>query len=78
MLKKGQVFESLSKNGVVYVEDVYEDRAVRLVRAGKDIEAYIKKKGVNEIVSKFSCDMVQETIDELHNREMTLEEYNRY
>ncbi len=78
MLKIGQVTNSICKNGVVYVEDVYEDRAVRLVKTEKGIDAYIKRKGEDEIRSLYSCDSVQETIHELHNREMTSEEYYNY
>ncbi len=69
---------SLWKKGVVYVEDVYEDRAVRLVRTEDGIDAYIKLKGKQEVRSRYSTDMVQETIIELHNREITSEEYNRF
>ena len=78
MLEIVQVLESLFTKGVVYVEDVYEDRAVRLVKNGDSIDAYIKRKGEDEIRSIYSGDMVQETITELHNKEITLEEYNRY
>lgn len=78
MLEIGQVSESLSTKGVVYVEDVYEDRAVRLVKNDNGIDAYIKRKGKDEVRSKYSVDTVQETIHELHNREMTSEEYDRY
>jgi hypothetical protein len=78
MLKIGQVMQSLEKKGSVYIEDVYEDRAVRLVDLGNTIEAYIKRKGCCEIKSLYSTDSVQETIHELHNREMTSEEYENF
>ena len=78
MLKQGQVMQKQKKNGSVYIEDVYEDRAVRLVDLGNTIEAYIKRKGCCEIKSLYSTDSVQETINELHNREITQEEYNKY
>ncbi len=78
MLKVGQVMQSLEKNGSVYIEDVYENRAVRLVDKGNSIDAYIKRKGDKEIKSKYSTDMVQETITELHNKEITQDEYDRY
>ena len=78
MLEIGQVLESLFAKGVVCVEDVYEDRAVRLVMNGNDIDAYIKRKGKYEIRSRYDTDSVQETIHELHNKEITVEEYNSY
>lgn len=78
MLEIGQVLESLFAKGVVCVEDVYEDRAVRLVMNGNDIDAYIKRKGEDEIRSRYDTDSVQETIHELHNKEITVEEYNSY
>ena len=61
-----------------FAVDIFEDRAVRLVKTEKGIDAYIKRKGKDEIRSLYSCDSVQETIHELHNREMTPEEYYNY
>ena len=78
MLKVGQVMQSLDKKGSVYIEDVYEDRVVRLEKNGNKVDAYIKRKGQNEIVSRYYADSVQETIHELHNKEITQDEYDRY
>ena len=78
MLKIGQVFESLQKQGFVCVVDEYEELAVRLVHDDNETKVYVKRKGRKEIPSKLSVDIIQETIHELNNKEISLEDYYKY
>ena len=78
MLKIGQVSESLNTQGYVCIVDDYEEEAVRLVKNGSKVEAYLKRKGKGEVLSVYSCDTVQDIIHDLGNREITENEYNKY
>ena len=77
-MRIGQVSESYDKQGYVCIVDDCEEMAVRLANINSETLAFLKRKGQKELKSIYSCDTVQEIIHELNNREITLEEYNKY
>ena len=77
-MRIGQVSESYTKQSYVCIVDDYEEKAVRLVNDDSETLAFLKRKGQKEVKSIYSCDMVQDIIHDLNNREITLEEYDKY
>ena len=73
MMKIGQVTNSYLTKGVVCVIDDYEHVAVRLLKNGSETDVFIKRKGKKEIPSRLETDIVQKTLNELNNREVSVE-----
>lgn len=68
--------ETLKRKGVIFIEEDYEEVAVRL-QAGKDATlAFIKRKGRKEARTITSNKMVFDAI--IYGKEISKEEYDNY
>ncbi len=77
-MKIGEVEDTLLRDRRICVICDIDEVAARLEHDGPEIKAFVKRKGRREVVSNFSCDMVQEVICELSSRIVSREEYDKY
>lgn len=78
MLEYGEVTRTFLSQGHVCVIDDYEEEAVRLESRNGKTFVFIKRKGRNEIPTIMIEDCVQNIINELNNRIVSREEYDKY
>lgn len=71
-----KMYDVLDRNGVVFIEDDYEEVAVRLVRNNGSLLSYIKRKGGSEIRTTTTSKMVFDTI--ISGKEISSHEYDKY
>ncbi len=77
-MKRGEVENTLIKDRRICVICDIDEVATRLECDGPEINAFVKRKGKQEVVSDYSCDMVQDVICELSSRIVSREEYDKY
>lgn len=78
MIEIDRVSNRLLEQGYVCIVDDFEERAALVMYDGKDRKAFVKCKGGKEVQFPHYEDIVQDIINELHNREITKEEYDNY
>ncbi len=76
MLERNLVEKRLNTRGWVCIADDFFGRAVRIVKDESGYQYFIKPKGRDEVRStRYDTSPY---VDDLSNREITLEEYNEF